>query len=453
MPNLVTGKGFVDIFCADLEGGQEEYIVKVNNTVEGSDDRLVFDVYRSNVITGMMRKYTRTFNFGTVHKDPDDGKSVPPKFFYTGDFNGDGKTEVLAVTANCPYGGASLPTRCYLFDIAAGKILCQSSALAHNVQFIGTSMDDPVTASANSDKLLALDCDGDGKTDLVHINEGGTDIYSFVQTASGLSLTRVATFTSLVRAHIGQRDIVPGDFNGDGLDDFLISPPPGTDTRWLLYSSMGDGQFEATMFYGTVKSKEDNTGFMAQDINGDGKTDLVKYDANGFYTYLSRNSALSTSECYTKYQAANSILVPTDINSGNTFTKLVSLDFKGGNATSLSFSRDDDMNAKVTGMVNSLGAVERTDYGYINEAGQCEGFYSPGYGAAFPYVNIQEPLAVVTSWEKTAGGRGWTAEAAPTRMRSCTARASGSAALSRSQSLTTGSWPQSGRMTRANTAY
>lgn len=31
-----------------------------------------------------MRKYTRTFNFGTVHKDPDDGKSVPPKFFYTG---------------------------------------------------------------------------------------------------------------------------------------------------------------------------------------------------------------------------------------------------------------------------------------------------------------------------------------------------------------------------------
>ena len=45
MPNLTTGANFIDIFCADLEGKQEEHIIKVNNGVSGDNDQVTFRVY------------------------------------------------------------------------------------------------------------------------------------------------------------------------------------------------------------------------------------------------------------------------------------------------------------------------------------------------------------------------------------------------------------------------
>lgn len=47
MPNLLTEKGFVDIICADIEGQQEEYVIKINNQVVNDKDQVTFHVYRS----------------------------------------------------------------------------------------------------------------------------------------------------------------------------------------------------------------------------------------------------------------------------------------------------------------------------------------------------------------------------------------------------------------------
>ena len=81
MPNLFTEKGFVDIVCADLEGKQEEYVIKINNSVVSNNDQVVFHVYRSNLYSGLSKLYTRTYNFPTVYTDADDGKSIQPKFY------------------------------------------------------------------------------------------------------------------------------------------------------------------------------------------------------------------------------------------------------------------------------------------------------------------------------------------------------------------------------------
>src|SRR5690606_1976286 len=121
MPNLTTETGFTDIFCANIDGKYEEEVIKVNNTVSGNNDRLQFKVYSVNLYTGLALKYTRVFNFPTVLTDADGGKSIHPKLHLTGDFNGDGKIEVLSVSNQHPFGWTNIIGRCYLFDLETGS--------------------------------------------------------------------------------------------------------------------------------------------------------------------------------------------------------------------------------------------------------------------------------------------------------------------------------------------
>lgn len=401
MPNLFTEKGFVDIICADLEGKQEEYVIKINNSVVNNNDQVIFNVYRSNLYSGLSRLYTRTFNFPTVYTDADGGKSIQPKFYYTGDFNGDGKMEVLAVSVHQPFGDTGKPSKCYIFDLVNNRIIYQNHVLPYNVEFVGTQQSDPKVAKNNTDKLFVMDYDGDGKTDICHINESGVNIYTFDVSGSTLTPRKVATYTGLKKSGLANRDVLLGEFNGDGLMDLLVSPT-GSSTTWTVYNSKGNGQFESSTFNGTTRNSADNNGFTIQDINGDGVTDLIKYDTSGFFTYLAKNNNVGSSTLYSSYPSSKSVLVPTNINTRNCFTQLISL--KDGKATKYSFSRNDSEEAMVAGMANSLGIIEKNDYRMINEEGVSSGLYTKGYGATYPFVNIQEPLSVIASSETYMNG-------------------------------------------------
>ncbi|RNC63220.1 VCBS repeat-containing protein, partial [Proteiniphilum sp. X52] len=184
MPNLATEAGFTDIFTANIDGKYEEEVIKVNNTVSGNYDRLQFKVYTVNLYTGLALKNTWVFNFSTVLQDNDKNKSVHPKFHFTGDFDGDGKIEVLSVSNNHPFGWADKPGRCYLFDLETGTKLYEGAPFTFHKEFVGTRQGDAAAAAQNSDRLFAFDYDGDGKTDICLINDNGTYIYTFDVTGS-----------------------------------------------------------------------------------------------------------------------------------------------------------------------------------------------------------------------------------------------------------------------------
>lgn len=242
------------------------------------------------------------------------------------------------------------------FDLVGNRIIYQNHVLPYNVEFVGTQQSDPKAANNNTDKLFVMDYDGDGKTDICHINESGVNIYTFDVSGSTLTARKVATYTGLKKSGLANRDVLLGEYNGDGLMDFLVSPT-GSSTTWTVYNSKGNGQFESTTFNGTTKSTADNTGFIIQDINGDGATDLIKYDTSGFFTYLAKNNNVGSSPLYSSYPSSKSILIPTNINTRNCFTQLISL--KDGIATKFSFSRNDSEEAMATGMANSLGVIEK----------------------------------------------------------------------------------------------
>ena len=408
MPSLLTGAGFIDVLCADLEGEQQEDVIKINNVVANNKDQVTFAVYCSNTYTGMARKYTRSYSFPTVYRDADDGKSIQPKFYYTGDFNGDGRMEILAVSVHQPFGDKTKPSLCYVFDLENNKILHQSHVFPFNMEFVGTQQSNAQVAANNSDKVFVIDYDGDGKTDICHINEQGVNIYTFDINGKTMAARKVGTFTGLKRAGLNNRCLLLGEFNGDGLMDLLVSPPntSGGGIAWKVYYSKGNGTFDIVSVNGTSNSSNEN--FIIQDVNGDGISDVIKYDTNRFYTYITTGNIFGRGLFATSYPKPKSILVPTDLNSNNVFAPLVCLN--GGTATRYLFNRDDRKESMATGMANSLGVIEKNYYQLLTDDAEFSGIigerqvYERGYGAKFPYVNVQEPFAVLATSETYSEG-------------------------------------------------
>jgi hypothetical protein len=156
----------------------------------------------------------------------------------SGDFNGDGKTDIAV-----SYADSSANTSGVALALGNGDntLTAPSGQLAS------------VTGSS-SGKVLATDLNGDGKLDLVWgatalLNQGGGNF-------APLSLPGTGTALAV------------GDVDGDGVPDVVIDQ--------AIYSGKGDGTFQATPLY-TVNVPGGSTLVTATlaDLNGDGNRDIV----------------------------------------------------------------------------------------------------------------------------------------------------------------------------------
>ncbi|MFT3740236.1 MAG: RHS repeat-associated core domain-containing protein [Breznakibacter sp.] len=398
MPNLTTEAGFVDIFCANVDGKYEEEVIKVNNKVNGSNDELTFKVYTASLYTGLAQKYTRTYNFSTVLTDADGGKSIHPKFYFSGDFSGKGKTEILAVSCHNPLGKSDITSKCYLFDLESNTKLYEGYVFPYIVDFVGVRQTDPDAAFNNTDRLFVMDYNGDGKSDICLINDSGTNIYTFDVAGSSYTMRKVATYTGLKKSNLAGRSLMPGEFDSDGLIDLLVSPATSGGSSWSIYHSLGNGQFNLTTFAGTSISTDENNGVMLQDLNGDGLTDLIKYSSSGFFTYITQNGTPSYASSYTTHPTYAK-LIPTNINSRNVFSQLLSI--KDGIVTKYLFPRDDTRERMLSSAVNSLGVEYRNNYQKLNSSAYnaSGSVYTKGYGATFPYENFNGPMWALSTQE------------------------------------------------------
>lgn len=398
--SVYTEAGFVDLLCSDLDGAQRESFIKINNIVSGDKDHVIFKEYKSNVITGLYLSNTSTYDFSTVYTDADGNRSIQPKFYFSGDFDGNGKMEILAVSAHNPFGDTSKPSRCYVFDLHNNSVQFQDAVFEYNVDFVGTRQTDSAAANNNSDKLMVFDYDGDGKTDICHINEEGIHIYTFVVDGPNWQCQLVASSTTANKSQLANRDILLGEINGDGLIDMVFTSSTAGGYDWKILNSKGDGTFDANTVY--YLPNRDGCKFLLQDVNGDGLTDLLSYTSSGFNTYLSRNNGFDLNSIYTPFVEESSKLIAVNINSHNNFTNVISL--KNSNVVSFSFSQDKQKEELITGMINSLGLIERNEYHYINHEGYEYGAYSSGNEVNFPYISINERIPVLAFSETYMNG-------------------------------------------------
>lgn len=399
----LLGNGFITIVTAALDGDQQESIIKVNNVVSGNYDLLSFTVFL-NSASGVFQRYdTRNFYYSTVHTDNDGNKSINPKFFYTGDFNGDGKMEVMAVSADNPFGETNNPSTCYIYDLNNNTTLYTNNLLCFQVSFIGNEQQDAQTAENNSDKLFAIDYNGDGKTDLCHINALGIDIYEFSQTGSTWSAQKVATYTGLNRSGLVNRSISVGDYNGDGLADFIVSSPRNSsgNSTWVFYFSKGDGTYAVQLTDGGPNTQNTTSDFLSQDIDGDGITDLVEVTDNNFKGYMVKNNGLTLG--YTQPLAhANAFVAPVSLYSSSLFTQFISL--YGTSARLYTYKTNRRTDHALTGVANSLGIVEKNYYYTLSNSNlDIYSNVTTGY-AEYPYCNLFEAIPVVAGDEVFANG-------------------------------------------------
>jgi len=144
----------------------------------------------------------------------------------------------------------------------------------------------PLCPYSRTDLLLGTqytpgDFNGDGKTDVIITTASGS--YWYISTGVGNNYVPYQPYyrTDLP---LGKVQYVPGDFNGDGKTDLVITTASGS--YWYL--STGEGNeykpyqpyYRTDLTFGKVQ-------YVPGDFNGDGKTDLVITTASGSYWYLS----------------------------------------------------------------------------------------------------------------------------------------------------------------------
>lgn len=283
--------------------------------------KVKFNVYSHSGTTPVLPQYEKEWDAPVSIRDRDCRgnriESRVPLNYLSGDFNGDGLTDVMAVSS--PYhnifcspipdcgplraatGTDSIPEDSLEQATDSGQITpmdidpccdCQTSSYNYSTAYF-VDLDrrlttDYVNASGRleepyqpgaGDKLLTADVTGDGKTDILHLQEGNIYVYA-LDNDQRLQLLWQTSDTHITK----EFPALLGDYNGDGKTDVLFPTENGS-YQYALFLSRGTGftKIEKTYPFQYNHNYYDGGGtlfgdqLIPIDINGDGKADMVQY--------------------------------------------------------------------------------------------------------------------------------------------------------------------------------
>ena len=253
-----------------------------------------------------------------------------PKEYLSGDYNGDGLTDVIIVEK--PVSISYYTGGCYGYNATytnpGGKSYFLNLDRRITTDYINIAGNLQVTASS---KFAVADVNGDGKSDIMIFDSGNVKTYYLNEN------NQLVQYINYPDTNIlSDKPRYMGDFNGDGKTDFVIPQADNTDS-WSFFFSNGNGFQKVTTgiglpyyisyggYFGVVGyhyntySLNENS-YLTNDFNGDGKTDIL-YQQNLTVEYLMTRNG------------------PDYSNYGNPqVTKLVLMENKFTNGTGIGFN-------------------------------------------------------------------------------------------------------------------
>ena len=365
---LTTGAGFQTIEAVDVNGDGIEELVKINfGDVEDDKTTLELTVYQyTNGRTPSVLSSKTVSLEGTITVKR--YTSPLERVYQFGDYNGDGKVELLTMTLDEDIKGNSRSSRFAVVDIMNGTVLT-------DLTLFDFSREDYASGA-----IFSVDLDNDGQTELCHLAPSGVESYRFNN--GQFNLTK--TYWGLASTDIAiEKSMFFTDLNADGYVDIVIAPAVldgainrsiprnvagGISTRaapvensWKVFQFSGSC-FVCSNFSLPVYSGSD---YLFLDVDRDGYPDLVergRYNRNT--SRSSRGSNISiyrniSGDIKTDYCLSSSVsvsdLIPCNITNYRGTSSLISV--TGYEVKSYGFSVNTSNNRILTAAVDSYGTV------------------------------------------------------------------------------------------------
>jgi uncharacterized protein YycO len=307
----------------------------------------------------------------------------------TGDFNGDGRLDLIRQEKN---GWDQDTVDTVQFYLSNGD---ENFQIVTNEGFEYMNI-----LGGTYNNIIPGDFNGDGKTDFARQEKNGWDQdneWTFqIYTSRGDGTFEVNTPVGdmyQVALKGTYTNLIPGDFNGDGKTDFIRQEKgPWADdniTNFQVYLSLGNGNFEIINQYGfnfQDINRGESVNLVPGDFNGDGYCDFIRQEKNGL-----DNDTIRTVDVY--FSNGNgyfTVYTP----SGNqyqeslkgTYTNLIPGDFDGDGKTDFAKQEKngwDDDNLSTFQLYFSKGdgtfSVQTPDLGWYGDV--LKGTYTNLYAA------------------------------------------------------------------------
>ncbi len=208
---------------------------------------------------------------------------------WTGDFNGDGKTDIASASGTTLY---------LYFGNGNGTFTAAPPTTVPVVNAPGYN--------------FTGDFDGDGKTDIAVAY--GPSLYLYLGNGNGFTVANTTPVPQWNTSKPGYN--LTGDFNGDGKTDIAVAYGSS------LYLYLGNGNGFTVANTTTVPIWNTPDYIFTGDFNGDGKTDIAVAYATSLYLYLGNDNG---------FTVANTTPVPTWGGVGYNFVG----DFNGDGKTDI----------------------------------------------------------------------------------------------------------------------
>ena len=216
------------------------------------------------------------------------GSVSPVNAAVVGDFNGDGKLDVVSINS----GGAT-----FELDVAIGN---GDGTFQYPIVQNVFSISQPTPYA-----MAVGDFNGDGRLDVALWGISGpgntSEVVIFLGNGNGtFNYSNTYAAPNSTDLNPGSNSLFVADFNGDGkLDLAALTPYNGV----FIFLGNGDGTFKTAVGYSTVDpnypSKTDAVGMAVGDLNGDGKLDIAVTENSGMAVLLNNgNGTFGTATYY-----------------------------------------------------------------------------------------------------------------------------------------------------------